>query len=158
MEHGIRRILGVTGYDAVAEAARTGTLRAPVRTGGCRRRRLPGRWHPRPEGQPPLGIGEVDGPYHLGLRRALSPFFSTGAIERMRPFMQQSVNWFLDQKIADGAMDLVLDYASPVPAILTMKLMGLPYDNWRLYANLFHSVIDAPDADAYTRRSRKSPR
>ncbi len=41
-------------------------------------------------------------------------------------------------------MDLVLDYASPVPAILTMKLMGLPYDNWQLYANLFHSVMAVP--------------
>ncbi|EUA65672.1 cytochrome P450 family protein [Mycobacterium xenopi 4042] len=28
-----------------------------------------------------------------------------------------------------------------MPAILTMRLMGLPYDNWRLYANLFHSVM-----------------
>src|SRR5262245_44656752 len=96
---------------------------------------------PRPEGQPPLGIGEVDGPYHLALRRALTPFFSSGAIEKMRPFMEQSVHWFLDQRIADGQMDLVLDYASPVPAILTMRLMGLPYDNWQLYANLFHSVM-----------------
>jgi cytochrome P450 len=41
-------------------------------------------------------------------------------------------------------MDLVLDYASPVPAILTMKLMGLPYDNWQRYANLFHSVMAIP--------------
>jgi len=99
---------------------------------------------PRPEGQPALGIGEVDGPYHLALRHALAPFFSPGAVEKMRPFMEQSAHWFLDQRITDGQMDLVLDYASPVPAILTMKLMGLPYDNWQLYANLFHSVMAVP--------------
>jgi len=110
-----------------------------------------------PEGQPPLGIGEVDGPYHLALRRALTPFFSSGAIEKMRPFMEQSVHWFIDQRIADGEMDLVLDYASPVPAILTMRLMGLPYDNWQLYANLFHSVMDAPDADAYNKAIAEVP-
>jgi len=28
--------------------------------------------------------------------------------------MEQSVHWFLDKRIADGEMDLVLDYASPV--------------------------------------------
>ena len=106
---------------------------------------------PRPEGQPPLGIGEVDGPYHLALRRALTPFFSSGAIEKMRPFMEQSVQWFLDQRIADGRMDLVRDYASPVPAILTMRLMGLPYDNWQLYADLFHGVMDASEADQYNK-------
>jgi cytochrome P450 len=99
---------------------------------------------PRPEGQPALGIGEVDGPYHQALRHALAPFFSPGAVQKMQPFMEQQSHWFLDQRIGDGQMDLVLDYASPVPAILTMKLMGLPYDNWQLYANLFHSVMAVP--------------
>ena len=99
---------------------------------------------PRPEGQPALGIGEVDGAYHLALRHALAPFFSPGAVEKMMPFMQEQAHEFLDQKITDGQMDLVLDYASPVPAILTMKMMGLPYDNWQLYANLFHSVMAVP--------------
>jgi cytochrome P450 len=141
----------VTGFDAVAAIARDGEVFAhkyePDAADGVNYQGEMGV--PRPEGQPPLGIGEVDGPYHLALRRALTPFFSSGAVEKMRPFMEQSVHWFLDQRIADGAMDLVLDYASPVPAILTMRLMGLPYDNWQLYANLFHSVMDAPDADAY---------
>ena len=99
---------------------------------------------PRPEGQPALGIGEVDGPYHLALRHALAPFFSPGAVEKMKPFMEEQAHQFLDQKITDGQMDLVLDYASPVPAILTMKMMGLPHDNWQLYANLFHSVMAVP--------------
>jgi len=113
---------------------------------------------PRPEGQPALGIGEVDGPYHLALRHALAPFFSPGAVQNMRPFMEQKAHEFLDQKITDGQMDLVLDYASPVPAILTMKLMGLPDDNWHLYANLFHSVMAVPqDSDEYINAIAKVP-
>jgi cytochrome P450 len=32
-----------------------------------------------------------------------------------------------------------------------MRLMGLPYDNWQLYANLFHSVMDASDGDEYNK-------
>ena len=47
---------------------------------------------PRPEGQPALGIGEVDGPYHLALRHALAPFFSPGAVQKMRPFMEQQAH------------------------------------------------------------------
>jgi cytochrome P450 len=113
---------------------------------------------PRPEGQPALGIGEVDGPYHLALRHALAPFFSPGAVEKMRPFMEQQAHEFLDHRIGDGQMDLVLDYASPVPAILTMKLMGLPYDNWHLYANLFHSVMAVPqDSPEYLDAIAKVP-
>src|SRR6478672_8440052 len=141
----------VSAYDAVEQVARDGEVFAhkyqPNAADGVNYQGEMGV--PRPEGQPPLGIGEVDGPYHLALRKALTPFFSSGAVEKMRPFMEQSVHWFLDQRIADGRMDLVLDYASPVPAILTMRLMGLPYDNWRLYADLFHGVMDAADADQY---------
>jgi cytochrome P450 len=113
---------------------------------------------PRPEGQPALGIGEVDGPYHLALRHALAPFFSPGAVQKMQPFMEQQAHDFLDERIGDGRMDLVLDYASPVPAILTMKLMGLPYDNWHLYANLFHSVMAIPqESDEYINAIAKVP-
>ncbi|GAB4943209.1 cytochrome P450 [Mycobacterium avium subsp. hominissuis] len=113
---------------------------------------------PRPEGQPALGLGEVDGPYHQALRHALAPFFSPGAVEKLKPFMEQSAHWFLDQQITTGQMDLVLDYASPVPAILTMKLMGLPYDNWHLYANLFHSVMAvSQDSDEYATAIAKVP-
>ena len=72
--------------------------------------------------------------------------------------MEQSAHWFLDQRIGNGQMDLVLDYASPVPAILTMKLMGLPYENWRLYANLFHSVMAvAQDSPEYVKAIAEVP-
>jgi cytochrome P450 len=149
----------VTGYEAVAESARdSDTYAHKYEPGAADGVDYQGEMGiPRPAGQPPLGIGEVDGPYHLALRRALTPFFSSGAIEKLRPFMEQSVHWFLDQRIADGAMDLVLDYASPVPAILTMKLMGLPYDNWQLYANLFHSVMAASGGDDYDKAIAEVP-
>jgi cytochrome P450 len=150
----------VTSYDAVTQTARDGETFAhkyePNAPDGVDYQGEMGI--PRPEGQPALGIGEVDGPYHQALRHALAPFFSPGAVQKMRPLMEQWAHWFLDQRIGDGQMDLVLDYASPVPAILTMKLMGLPYDNWQLYANLFHSVMAAPqDSDQYAKAIAEVP-
>src|SRR6201987_5417311 len=152
--------LFVTSYDAGAQTARDGNTVAhkyePNAADGVDYQGEMGV--PRPEGQPALGIGEVDGPYHQALRRALAPFFSPRAVEEMRPFMAQSVHWFLDERIGDGQMDLVLDYASPVPAILTMKLMGLPYENWHLYANLFHSVMAVPqDSPEYAKAIAEVP-
>lgn len=150
----------LTSYDAVSQAARDGDTFAhkyqPNAPDGIDYQGEMGV--PRPEGHPALGIGEVDGPYHQALRHALAPFFSPGAVQKMRPFMEQSAHWFLDQRIADGRMDLVLDYASPVPAILTMRLMGLPYDNWHLYANLFHSVMAVPqDSPEYANALAAAP-
>jgi len=72
------------------------------------------------------------------------------AIEGLRPFMRQSADWFIDQRISLGRMDLVLDYASPVPALLTMKMMGLPYGKWEQYSNFFHATISChPDSAEY---------
>ena len=96
---------------------------------------------PRSDALPPLGIGEVDGAYHVALRRVLNPFFTRQAVAQLRPFIQDCVTWFIDQKIEDGHMDLVLDFANPVPALVTMKMMGLPYDDWALWADFFHSTI-----------------
>lgn len=150
----------LTSYDAVSQTARDGDTFAhkyePDAADGVNYQGETGV--PRPEGQPALGIGEVDGPYHQALRHALAPFFSPGAVQKMRPFMEQSAHWFLDQRIGDGQMDLVVDYASPVPAILTMKLMGLPYENWQLYANLFHSVMAVPqDSPEYAKAIAEVP-
>jgi cytochrome P450 len=150
----------LTSYAAVSQTARDGDTFAhkyePNAADGVDYQGEMGV--PRPEGQPALGIGEVDGPYHQALRHALAPFFSPGAVQKMRPFMEQLAHWFLDQRIGDGQMDLVLDYASPVPAILTMKLMGLPYDTWQLYANLFHSVMAVPqDSSEYAEAIAEVP-
>jgi cytochrome P450 len=150
----------LSSYDAVSHSARDGDTFAhkyePDAPDGVDYQGEMGI--PRPESQPALGIGEVDGDYHLTLRHALAPFLSPGAVDKMRPFMEQSAHWFLDQRIAAGQMDLVLDYASPVPAILTMKLMGLPYENWKLYATLFHNVMAVPqDSDEYADAIAKVP-
>src|SRR6201996_378260 len=150
----------LSSYDAVRQSAQDGDTFAhkyePDADDGVNYQGEMGV--PRPEGQPALGIGEVDGPYHLALRHALAPFLSPGAVDRLRPVMEQSAHWFLDQKAEDGEMDLVLDYASPVPAILTMKLMGLPYDNWHLYATLFHNVMAVPqNSPAYAEAIAKVP-
>src|SRR5271165_4896675 len=96
---------------------------------------------PRMEGIPPAGIAEVDGSLHQALRRVLNPHLLPPAVEGLRPLMQSASTWFLDQKIADGRMDLVLDFTNPVPAVLTMALLGLPEDGWERYGEVFHAMV-----------------
>ena len=95
---------------------------------------------PRMPGVPPALIAEVEGPTHASLRRILNPFMLPSAVAAYRPFIEQCATWFLDQKIADGSMDVVTDFANAVPAVLTMKMVGLPCDSWTYYAEVFHSV------------------
>ena len=100
--------------------------------------------YPRYPDMPAQGISEVDGTDHHELRRALNPILSPAGVEAMRPNMQAVATWFLDEIIERGDADLVLDYTSPVPAVLTLQMMGLPSENWSRYAEFFHAVAAYP--------------
>ncbi len=107
---------------------------------------------PRIGGLPAAGIAEAEAPIHQALRRVLNPDLLPQAVNARRPFMEELANWFIDQKITSGSMDLVLDLANPVPAVMTMDLVGLPHDSWDRYAELFHGTIayrpGTPEYDA----------
>ncbi|HLM64600.1 MAG TPA: cytochrome P450 [Acidimicrobiales bacterium] len=133
----------VSGHDEVEAVSRDGEtfssrhVREPV--DGIRYLGIAGI--PRGKAIPTSGIAEVEGPTHTALRRVMNPFLVPSAVAGMRPLMHAATTWFLDQRIETGAMDLVLDLANPVPAILTMALVGLPLDDWKAYADLFHGTI-----------------
>ncbi|HEX4862515.1 MAG TPA: cytochrome P450 [Acidimicrobiales bacterium] len=113
---------------------------------------------PRIKGIPPAGIAEADPTVHQALRRALNPYLLPQAVNDLIPFVQELADWFLDQKIGSGEIDLVLDYANPVPAIITMRTMGLPCDSWEHYAELFHATVAyRPGSPEYTRAISNVP-
>ncbi|MFB7666721.1 cytochrome P450 [Kitasatospora sp. NPDC056138] len=132
----------VTGYDQVADVAK----RPEVFSSAHELPNTPGR----PQGTIipattfralPL---EMDPPEYLDWRKALNPFFSPKVARQLRPRIQAYATWCVDQCIEKGEMDLVLDLASAVPALLTLDMMGLPMDNWRLYADAVHSLAFTP--------------
>ncbi len=113
---------------------------------------------PRTKGIPPAGIAEADPAVHQALRRALNPYLLPQAVNEQVSLTQELADWFLDQKIESGEIDLVLDYANPVPAIMTMRVMGLPCDSWEHYAELFHATVAyRPSSPEYSRALSRVP-
>ncbi|MER7015758.1 cytochrome P450 [Saccharopolyspora sp. NPDC000359] len=84
---------------------------------------------------------EVDPPEFLQWRKQLNSFFSPPAARRLRPRIQQYATWCVDQCVESGEIDLVLDLANPVPALITLDIVGLPMDDWRLYADVVHALV-----------------
>ena len=87
---------------------------------------------------------ELDPPEFHAYRRLLNPVFAPAAVERLRPRMVEVTDWCLDRAVARGALDLVYDLASPVPAMITLELLGLPVDEWPRYATTFHDMAGHP--------------
>jgi cytochrome P450 len=65
-----------------------------------------------------------DPPYHTHLRSLMNHAFTPRYVERLRPYIQQTVNQLLDS--ATNEMDIIHDLAYPLPVMVIAELIGLP--------------------------------
>jgi cytochrome P450 len=84
---------------------------------------------------------ELDPPEFLGFRRLLNPYFSPAAVRQWEPTFDAITAACLDQVIESGSIDFVKGLGSPVPAMFTMELLGLPLIQWKRFAQPFHDIV-----------------
>lgn len=82
---------------------------------------------------------EVDPPLFFEYRRLLNPWFSPAAAERMEPVVRSYVARLIDAFIEAGRCDLVREFTTPLPAMATLTLLGLPPEEWAFYAVPLHN-------------------
>ncbi|MEB3070276.1 cytochrome P450 [[Mycobacterium] vasticus] len=80
----------------------------------------------------------ADPPDLRAYRDILSPLFSPGAAKVRRDEISALVLERIRAVGAQGGCDLVEDIATPVPSIITMRLLGIPQDGWRDYMHWYH--------------------
>jgi cytochrome P450 len=95
---------------------------------------------PSPEQIKTLGIGALapiaqvmtkqmlfmDAPAHTRLRKLCSTAFTPRRIEGLRTHIQEIADRQLDRIAANGEMDVIADFAAPLPAIVTAEMLGVP--------------------------------
>ncbi len=69
----------------------------------------------------------VDDPDHRRLRGLVSKVFTPRYIEGLRPRVQQIADELLDRMQAQGQMELVADYAYPLPINVISDMLGVPF-------------------------------
>jgi cytochrome P450 len=87
-----------------------------------------------------MGMMEMDRPESTSYRKLLVPWFSARATEANSGHIRELVTWCLDRVIEAGALDVVDDLANPLPALVTLDLLGLPLENWERYAHVLHEA------------------
>lgn len=90
------------------------------------------------------GMIEMDPPEFTPLRKAFVPWFSPKAARDRQPLTEVIVDYCIDQIIERGACDLTDDIAVPIPALLTMDLVGFPFSESGEMADLFHRHTFTP--------------
>src|SRR6266700_1829266 len=70
----------------------------------------------------------MDPPGHTRQRTLMTKTFTPRMIEAFRPTVQKLVDELIDQRLAEGTMDIMADLAYPLPSNVILDLLGIPRD------------------------------
>jgi cytochrome P450 len=105
---------------------------------------------------PALGLSMLDRdpPDHTRLRSLVSKAFTPRVVEGLRPRIQQIVDGLLAGVAEAGSMDLVEEFAYPLPVIVICEMLGVPvadqerFKAWSLdIARSLDTIMLPPDSD-----------
>src|SRR5262249_62048523 len=70
----------------------------------------------------------LDGDRHRAMRQRFARIFTPGRVERYRPAIEARAHALIDAVAATGQMDLVTDFARPLPFAIVTSVLGVPED------------------------------
>lgn len=83
----------------------------------------------------------MDPPRHTKLRAIISKSFTSRAIAALEPRIRELSRQLLDAAVARGQLDLVADYATPLPLMVIAELLGFPVADWRELARWSETIV-----------------
>ena len=89
-----------------------------------------------------------DGADHTRLRGLVNKAFAARNVSQMRTRVQEIADQLLDQVQHKAQMDLIDDFAFPLPIIVIAELLGIPSadrDQFRAFSNAFISPAHSPE-------------
>ena len=100
-----------------------------------------------------LSMLDRDPPDHTRLRSLVSKAFTPRVVEGLRPHIQQIVDGLIARVADRGEMDLIEDFAYPIPVIVICQMLGVPMEDrdrfraWGLdIARGLDSILLPPDS------------
>jgi cytochrome P450 len=77
----------------------------------------------------------LDPPDHTRLRALVSKAFTPGVVRRLRPRIEELVAELLDQAERRGSLELIADFAYPLPVAVICELLGVPAGDRALFGS-----------------------
>jgi cytochrome P450 len=88
----------------------------------------------------------TDPPDHTRLRTLVSKAFMPRMIEQLRPRIQQITDELLDAVQAQGQMDLITDFAFPLPMTVISEMLGIPEEQRKPFRAWTQAIIQGQSA------------
>ncbi len=94
----------------------------------------------------------MDAPAHTRLRAVCATAFTPARVANLRRHIQEIADQLIDRVLPAGRMDVIADFANPLPAIVTAELFGVPVEdhenlkNWSTdFAEMLGNFQHNPD-------------
>ncbi|HLZ55336.1 MAG TPA: cytochrome P450 [Ktedonosporobacter sp.] len=84
----------------------------------------------------------VDPPDHTRLRALVSKAFTPRMIEQLRPRIQQIADELLDAVQEEGRMDLITDFAYPLPITVISEMLGIPATDRQRFRTWTQAIVN----------------
>lgn len=91
---------------------------------------------------------DLEGQRHAILRRLVAKAFTKRSAESFRPRLVEVANEQLDGVLGKGEMDVIRDYATPIPLTMISELMGIPAEDRPQLVEWSHHIVRLFDYNA----------
>lgn len=107
----------------------------------------------RGSGGPSPASLQIDPPEHTRIRRLVTKAFTPRAIRELRPRTAEVADSLLDAAEAEGEIDLIADFAYPLPLTVLTELLGVPDEDHELFRRFALAMAEGVDHAYAERRS-----
>ena len=88
-----------------------------------------------------------DPPDHTRLRGLVQKAFTPRVVEGLRPRLEEICDGLLDDALERGEVDLVADYAYPLPVQIIVEMLGVPAEDHEQFRVWSHALARGLDPD-----------
>jgi cytochrome P450 len=82
-----------------------------------------------------------DRPVHTEQRRVVHGYFTPKAMENWRPMVQSVITDLLNEADQTGHMDVMKDFATPLPLFVIAQMMDMPYQDRRFIRSMAEKLL-----------------
>lgn len=113
---------------------------------------------------PPGRLGDLIGrwmlfrnpPDHTRLRTLVGRAFSGAVVRGLAPRIEAIAKTLIEAFAVRGEVDLIAEYASPLPVLVIAEMLGVPAEDHRRFRDWSKSLSTAVDLNRLSRRSEKT--
>jgi unspecific monooxygenase len=102
---------------------------------------------PKPDPKTPFGklhhhsLMEKEPPEHTRLRALVNKAFTPARVEALRPHVTKIAHHLIDRVQERGEMDLLADFAEPLPVTVIAELLGVPPEKQQFLRPWSHAIV-----------------